>query len=256
MTGGKAKQTPTLIRKNKAEQSAQGIARSAGKQLPHALQDNTLQHFLAQDPPAFAGIGESCGDLQRLIDLQHLLSKATTTTGCQGQILSYREPAVDRVPIMALVNSPGSLELHNLLRSSQGMLSPLIDQADLSQHFSTLSGSNSAPDAILASLLAQEPTQFAARGCAPLELSTTYRATAAPRLFMPALYGQRTASALTSANFPKSLPLSSDQSFLRAQRPETSRTAADHQLLQFYLLERERYLRHENQLGNGASSCR
>jgi hypothetical protein len=286
MTGGKTKYTPTLIRTNRAEESAQSIARSAAKVgaegdgvayvkgaflgtaaialpsepserlLPHALHGNTLPKDLPQDPPTFAGLGESCGDLQRLIDLQLLLSRATTTTGRQGQILSYREPVVDRVPIMALVNSPGSLEAHNLLRSSQGMLSPRVNQADLSQHLSSLSGTNSAPDAILASLLAQEPAQFAARGCAPLALSTTYRATAARQLLGPGLYGQRTASALTSANFPKSLQLPSDPSFLHAQRVEINRTATEHQLLQLYLLERERYLRHENQLGNGESRRR
>ena len=237
--------------------------------MPHARRDITMATLLLQGPSSSAGLVASIndGNLQRaIIDRQLLWANAAPATGLRGQNSSYLGSTADLAARMTLANSSGgghsSLELHNWLSrsSSLGMFPSRVDQSDqfmaeiASLHGQIRYDGNAVSDAaIIASLIAQEPARTA-----PLALSTTSSATATRQLLGSLLRGQQTESVCASESLPQVLP--DVQSFHLRQQPETTgataATATERQLLQLYLLERERQLHRQNLLGNGGGNQR
>ena len=149
------------------------------------------------------------------------------------------------------------LELHALLNGSshQSMLPGRRGQSDLmipaevgalhsSQLGSTRQANNGLEAAILACLFAQQSTRFAASQPAPtITGSTTMR-----HLLESLLQGQQTSFAPASAGLTSLPPFLSSMFARRTEMNHSNEASnAESQLLQLYLMERERQFRRENQ---------
>ena len=210
------------------------------EQIVHSsLQENTVANLLARAQPSAATSVTSVrgGDLQSAIEM--LLLRARAASSFQQPIAANRAES-----------GFGPLALYNLLSGSSypGMLPVRIGRSDLmpaevaalfSSRFGfTVPGNNASEAAILASLLAPQP----------LPASTITGAATTRHLLESLIQGQRTSAAVASAGLTNLSPILSSL----LARPTDS--APDGQMLQLYLMERERQLRRQNQSGNERGS--